>query len=192
MRVELALPGLYNVENALAAAASPSRSASRWTTSPTASRASAPRSAASSGCASPRPSRDAADQEPRRRQRGAAHPARRGDATLLVALNDRIADGRDVSWIWDVDWEVDRAAPAATSSAPARAPRTSRCGSSTRASTLPRSRSSPTSRARSTALADVAAGGTAYVLPTYTAMLELQGIAPSRGLVRPYWEEAAA
>ena len=24
---------------------------------------------------------------------------------LLVALNDEIADGRDVSWIWDVDFE---------------------------------------------------------------------------------------
>ena len=26
-------------------------------------------------------------------------------ATLVIALNDRIADGRDVSWIWDVDFE---------------------------------------------------------------------------------------
>ena len=26
-------------------------------------------------------------------------------ATLVVALNDAIADGRDVSWIWDVDFE---------------------------------------------------------------------------------------
>ena len=25
---------------------------------------------------------------------------------LLLALNDRIADGRDVSWIWDVDFEL--------------------------------------------------------------------------------------
>ena len=24
---------------------------------------------------------------------------------LLVALNDAIADGKDVSWIWDVDFE---------------------------------------------------------------------------------------
>ena len=32
-------------------------------------------------------------------------------ATLVIALNDRIADGRDVSWIWDVDFEplLDRA-----------------------------------------------------------------------------------
>ena len=26
-------------------------------------------------------------------------------ATLVIALNDKIADGRDVSWIWDVDFE---------------------------------------------------------------------------------------
>jgi UDP-N-acetylmuramyl tripeptide synthase len=25
---------------------------------------------------------------------------------LLLALNDRIPDGRDVSWIWDVDFEM--------------------------------------------------------------------------------------
>jgi LUD domain len=40
--------------------------------------------------------------------------------------------------------------------------------------------------------AALAAGGTAYVLPTYTAMLDLQGVAARRGLARPYWEEAAA
>src|SRR5437879_11924606 len=29
-----------------------------------------------------------------------------GHATsFLIALNDRIADGQDVSWIWDVDFE---------------------------------------------------------------------------------------
>ena len=35
-------------------------------------------------------------------------PCATGDSelTALVALNDRTADGRDVSWIWDVDWEA--------------------------------------------------------------------------------------
>ena len=28
------------------------------------------------------------------------------DRTLLLALNDRIPDGTDVSWIWDVDTEL--------------------------------------------------------------------------------------
>lgn len=29
-----------------------------------------------------------------------------GELTLWLALNDRIADGRDVSWIWDADFEL--------------------------------------------------------------------------------------
>jgi UDP-N-acetylmuramyl tripeptide synthase len=29
-----------------------------------------------------------------------------GRKSLLVALNDKIADGRDISWIWDVDLEM--------------------------------------------------------------------------------------
>ena len=41
-------------------------------------------------------------------------------------------------------------------------------------------------------LAELAAGGSGYVLPTYTAMLELQRIAARRGLSQPYWEAAAA
>ena len=41
-------------------------------------------------------------------------------------------------------------------------------------------------------LAELSAGGTGYVLPTYTAMLELQRIAAAAGSSRPYWEEAAA
>ena len=38
-----------------------------------------------------------------RRCERCAEPRRR---VLLLALNDRIADGRDVSWIWDVDFEL--------------------------------------------------------------------------------------
>ena len=29
-----------------------------------------------------------------------------GELDLLGVLNDRIADGRDVSWVWDADWEL--------------------------------------------------------------------------------------
>src|SRR5204862_7027570 len=29
-----------------------------------------------------------------------------GPLDLWLALNDRIADGRDISWIWDADFEV--------------------------------------------------------------------------------------
>ena len=51
-----------------------------------------------------------------------------GEHDLLAMLNDNIADGRDVSWIWDADFEVlaDRAPPRHVLRA--RAPPRWRCG----------------------------------------------------------------
>ena len=46
--------------------------------------------------------------------------------------------------------------------------------------------------ARSTARPSWPPAAPATCCPTYTAMLELQRVAASRGLARPYWEEAAA
>jgi UDP-N-acetylmuramyl tripeptide synthase len=111
--------------------------------------------------------------------------------TLMVALNDRIADGRDVSWIWDVDLEA--TAPLA---------RTVVCSGTRAADLAVRMRYAgvepdrievvddlPSAFDRACALAGP--GGTAFVLPTYTAMLALQRLASDRGLTRPYWEARA-
>ena len=155
-------------------------------------RASAARSAASSGCASATPTlvllliKNPA---------GANEVLRilpDGDASLLFALNDRIADGRDVSWIWDVDWEL--VAPRLRHVV---ASGTRAGDAALRAQVRRRRPGGDRGRARrraarSTASPSSPAGGTGYVLPTYTAMLELQRVAASRGLARPYWEEAAA
>ena len=54
-----------------------------------------------------------------------------GQLDLWIALNDRIADGRDVSWVWDADFELLAGARCGGSSAPARGRRRWRCGSST-------------------------------------------------------------
>ena len=35
-----------------------------------------------------------------------AEPRTGSGLDLWIALNDRIADGRDVSWIWDADFEL--------------------------------------------------------------------------------------
>ncbi len=109
--------------------------------------------------------------------------------TLLVALNDRIADGRDVSWIWDVDFELltpqaDRVVCTGT--------RAAEMGMRLKYADLPAGRIEvePDTAA---ALDRVAAtgGGPAYLLATYTAMLDLRGLLEHRGLVSPFWEEAA-
>ncbi len=114
-----------------------------------------------------------------------------GSPTLvLVALNDAIADGKDVSWIWDVDFEPlleradrliasgDRAAELAV-----------RCiygGLDEDAVDV----QPDLERALDLGLELTPAGGELIVLPTYTAMLALQRIVTDRGLVRPYWERS--
>ena len=102
---------------------------------------------------------------------------------MLFALNDRIADGRDVSWVWDVDWEV--VAPRLRHVV-CSGTRAGRRGAA--AQVRGRRSGGDRGRARTSAqaldrLAELSAGGTGYVLPTYTAMLELQRIAAARGLV---------
>jgi len=112
--------------------------------------------------------------------------------TLLVALNDRIADGRDVSWIWDVDFEPLFAGGLE---------RLVACGE--RAAELAlrfRYGGFPGERIEVVPALDDALdrgleltppGGELTVLPTYTAMLALRHIVSERGFVRPYWERAA-
>ena len=108
-----------------------------------------------------------------------------------VALNDAIADGKDVSWIWDVDFEPllaglervvvtgDRAAELAL--------RFKYAGFDPDAiEVLP-----TLERGLDRGLAMTPAGGELVVLPTYTAMLQLRRIVAARGYVAPYWERAA-
>ena len=112
-------------------------------------------------------------------------------ATLVVALNDRIADGRDVSWIWDVDFEPvlertgrivasgERAAELALRFAYAGFPRE-------RLEVVPELEA-----ALDRGLELTSTDGELVVLPTYTAMLALRKVATERGLTRPFWEGGA-
>jgi UDP-N-acetylmuramyl tripeptide synthase len=111
-------------------------------------------------------------------------------ALAVIALNDGIADGRDVSWIWDVDFEPlipglrklvasgDRAAEVAL--------RFKYGGLDADAIEVVPS----LERALDRGLELTAPGDELLVLPTYTAMLALRKIVTSRGFVRPYWERA--
>jgi len=105
---------------------------------------------------------------------------------VLGILNDNIADGRDISWVWDADFEL-------------LAPRLRRMTcSGTRAAELAlRLKYAGADPGRLHVVEDdvaaleaaVGAGeGPLYVLPTYTAMLELHELLARRGHARPYWE----
>ena len=109
---------------------------------------------------------------------------------LLVALNDAIADGRDVSWIWDVDFEplaerLDRLV-ASGGRAEELALRFKYGGLAMDRVEVERD----LARALDRGLELVPAGGELLLLPTYTAMLGLRDVAADRGLVRPYWQAA--
>jgi len=112
-------------------------------------------------------------------------------ALAVIALNDAIADGRDVSWIWDVDFEPlleglerlvvagDRAAELAL--------RCKYAGTTEDAiEVVP-----ALERALDRGLALTPPGGELVVLSTYTAMLALRRIVAGRGHVPQYWERAA-
>jgi len=111
-------------------------------------------------------------------------------ALLLIALNDAIADGKDVSWIWDVDLEPLLAgAERVVASGDRAAELALRCtygGLAEEAIEVEPSLEAALDRGLTLTPAD----GELVVLPTYTAMLALRRIVTERGLVRPYWERA--
>ena len=109
---------------------------------------------------------------------------------LLVALNDAIADGKDVSWIWDVDFEPLLARSEQLIASGDRAAELGvRCvygGIAEEGLEVEPS----LARALDRGLELTAPGSELVVLPTYTAMLELQRIVSERGWSKPYWERA--
>ncbi len=104
---------------------------------------------------------------------------------LWVALNDGIADGRDVSWIWDADFEllaghVSRVVCAGTRAAEM-AVRLKYAG------IPPEVLEVEEAIDRSLDQAVSEADGPVFALPTYTALLELRTLLSKRGLARRYW-----
>jgi lipid II isoglutaminyl synthase (glutamine-hydrolysing) len=106
---------------------------------------------------------------------------------FVVAVNDRIADGRDVSWIWDVDFELlgdaDRVVLSGDRALDMRI-RLKYAG-------VPMDRvevaDSP-SAGVDAALRLAAEGDEVFILPTYTAMLDLRAEMARRGYLKPFWE----
>jgi len=109
----------------------------------------------------------------------------RGPVDLWIALNDRIADGRDVSWIWDADFEllgnaVRRVACSGTR-APEMALRLKYAGWPEELIEVV-----PGIEPSLDAALD-GAQGRLFALPTYTALLELRKLLADRGLAKAFW-----
>ncbi len=105
---------------------------------------------------------------------------------LLIALNDNTADGRDVSWVWDADFELlegsVRRVVCAGTRAPEMAVRLKYAGVDPALIEVePRI-------AASLDRAVEGSGGRLFALPTYTALLELRHLLAERGLAKEFWE----
>ncbi len=121
-----------------------------------------------------------------------------GGIDLWIALNDRIADGRDVSWVWDADFELlagaVRRVVCAGTRAPEMALRLKYAGWPTdRIEVVPGIE--PSLDAAVAAVPDLLGAGApnksgtrrVFALPTYTALLELRKLLADRGLAEEFW-----
>jgi UDP-N-acetylmuramyl tripeptide synthase len=203
--VHLALPGLYNVYNALAAAAlatalevplasivaglQGAKAAFGRAETVTLSPSRSPNGGADTDAHAPRELRILLVKNPA----GANEVLRTlalesGEHDVLGVLNDRIADGRDVSWIWDADFELlegrIRSFTCSGSRAAELAVRLKYAGIEPQ-----RIRVQPElERALDEAAADRPdAHAPLYALPTYTAMLALRELLVARGEASSSW-----
>jgi UDP-N-acetylmuramyl tripeptide synthase len=190
LRLELPVPGLYNVYNALAAVAAalelgvaPERIASALAGMRAAFGRVETIDAAGTALSILLIKNPTGANEVLRTLRLEA-----GDAglDLWIALNDKIADGRDVSWVWDADFELlagaVRRVVCAGTRAPEMAVRLKYAGWPVEAIEVEADVGRSLDRALS-------AGSTRlFALPTYTALLELRKLLAKRGLAEEYWK----
>jgi len=200
-RIELELPGLYNVYNALAAAALataldvplPDILAGLGRARAAFGRAERLRlSTARAGVAGGAPAPElqimlvknpAGANEVLRTL--ALEPGRHD---LLGVLNDKIADGRDVSWIWDADFELlaarIRRFTCSGTRAEELAVRLKYAGMEPARLHVQRDLDAAL---QSAAVEASGAGSPLYALPTYTAMLSLRELLVARGEASSAW-----
>lgn len=114
-----------------------------------------------------------------------------GRKNLLLLLNDLAADGTDVSWIWDVDFEILAGRDGDLNlvicsgrRAEDQAVRMKYAGVSPARIVV----EGDPSRALEQGLRLTRPGEVLYVLPTYTAMLALRSVLQQRGYLRGAWD----
>jgi UDP-N-acetylmuramyl tripeptide synthase len=110
-----------------------------------------------------------------------------GQIDLWLALNDKIADGRDVSWIWDADFELlagrARRVTCSGTRAEEMALRLKYAGFDAKIEV-----DRNLGRSLDKAVADRDGGAPLFALPTYTALLELRDLLAERGVAKR-WSE---
>jgi UDP-N-acetylmuramyl tripeptide synthase len=109
-----------------------------------------------------------------------------GGQNFLIGLNDKKADGTDVSWIWDVDFERLRGRAHVVVPAGTRAHDLAVRFKYAGVQAAPPE--PDPARALDALIEATPEGETAHLLCTYTAMLDLRAELVRRGWAKPYWE----
>jgi UDP-N-acetylmuramyl tripeptide synthase len=107
--------------------------------------------------------------------------------TVLFVLNDRIADGRDISWIWDADFEVAAGQFDVTVCAGTRAEEMALRLKYADCDEARLTIEPDIGRALDLAVERTPPGGVLAVVPTYTAMLEAREVLAKKSGRKPYW-----
>jgi len=110
---------------------------------------------------------------------------------LVLLLNDGYADGRDVSWIWDADFEALAAAQAGFAVVIAGGRRAADMALRLKYAGVGPERlavHADAVEAMAVAARAAARGASLYVLPTYTAMLAARAALVRQGHLQPFWE----
>jgi UDP-N-acetylmuramyl tripeptide synthase len=106
----------------------------------------------------------------------------------MFILNDGLADGRDVSWIWDADYELLQPQAAAVIASGTRAEdmalRLKYAGFGDEPAL-----ESDVALALRRAIGNTPPGETLYVIPTYTAMLESRELLAKWSGASRFWED---
>lgn len=116
------------------------------------------------------------------------------DGTLshptMICINDLDADGRDVSWLWDVDFELLAQGVGHLYTTGLRG---ADMANRLKYADVPEARIHMLDEDVSTAfdafVETVPEGESAYILPSYTAMLRLRKSLADRGIVQAFWEQ---
>lgn len=108
--------------------------------------------------------------------------------TILVALNDNFADGTDVSWIWDAELEIIHDYVKNTVVSGIRGEDMQLRLKYADFNMQEVSLEKDLGQALEKGITQLQQGETLYVLPTYTAMLELRRILANKGFVKGFME----
>lgn len=110
-------------------------------------------------------------------------------ATVLIIINDRDADGTDVSWLWDADFEHLVPAVRVVTVSGLRAADMQVRLYYAGMQTTHLHRIDDLEAALDACLQALPVGAPLYVLPTYTAMLEFRALLVARGWAKPFWQD---